>query len=574
MSSSKKLSAAIAQQYIGKKTFRYMVEARKLDTVIGTIRSYDKKTKLFTNVHEKDQQTEELDLEELLNGIKAYEVLFEDKNHDDVNYSLCLIPGHVYFNSDEDADNSYRKRTLKGILKDQLEYIKDKEDNGVFRNKIKDVPRGAIVYHNPGDANGNNTNIYYQYRKGDYVGPYKLKGKEKKLKANTYELFWLDREWNHTCVDDEIQIFYMRPGHEVYWTHVRTKNDINRNRKNSKRSSSVKSSKGNGSSSSKKKIPNAKTSKSADSQSSPINVDDDIYKDGASIHDKNDEFDRYGINRLRWPGERDLFSSKDKDESLSLMVESVSDEADGKRKITYFVMTKGDNNNNDRIVSKWFTMREWCTRFYCHREYAESKKSADKEEATRKKVRAKRKLIAKKSNSTPKDIVDLVSEDEEDKSSTPKSSTNSLTPTTTTTTTLNVTTSALVNINNDGSSVATTTTAVVKKKSAVDKGVVKKPVDEKQAVKRKNKRRKTGKYIGKRTLEWAEVDPNKPEEELWCFGTVTQKINTRWIVVYDDDVSGHSKWYDQREMVESEVKYAIGAYKNPKYKKHKKYKDK
>ena len=559
--SSKKLSAVIAQQYIGKKTFRYMIEARSLDIVIGTIRSYDKKTKLFTNVHE-DQQTEELDLEELLNGIKAYEVLFEDKNHDDVNYSLCLIPGHVYFTSDEDADNSYRKRTLNGILKDQLEYIKYKADNGVFRNKIKDVPRGAIVYHNPGDANGNNTNIYYQYRKGDYVSAYKLKGKEKKLKANTYELFWLDRFLNNTCVDDEIQIFYMRPGHEVYWTHVRTKNYINRSRQKSKDSSDGKSSKG--SSSSERKIPNAKTSKSAKSQSSPINVDDDIYKDGASIHDKNDEFDRYGINRLRWPGERDLFTSKDRDESFSLMVESVSGEADGKRKITYFVTSNGDNIGN--IVSKWFTMREWCTRFYCHREYAESKKSAEKEEATRKKVRAKRKLIAKKSNSTPKDTVDLVSDDEEEKYITPNSSTNSLTPTTTTTT-LNVTTSALVNINTDGSSVATTTTAVLKKKSAVDKGVVK------QAVKRKNKRRKTGKYIGKRTLEWAEVDPNKPEEELWCFGTVTQKKNSHWIVVYDDDVSSHLKWYEQRQMVESEVKHAIAAYKNPKYKKNKKYKD-
>ena len=559
--SSKKLSAVIAQQYIGKKTFRYMIEARSLDIVIGTIRSYDKKTKLFTNVHE-DQQTEELDLEELLNGIKAYEVLFEDKNHDDVNYSLCLIPRHVYFTSDKDADNSYRKRTLKGILADQVKYIKDKEDNGVFRNKIKDVPRGAIVYHNPGDANGNNTNIYYQYRKGDYVSAYKLKGKEKKLKANTYELFWLDRFLNNTCVDDEIQIFYMRPGHEVYWTHVRTKNYINRSRQKSKDSSDGKSSKG--SSSSERKIPNAKTSKSAKSQSSPINVDDDIYKDGASIHDKNDEFDRYGINRLRWPGERDLFTSKDRDESFSLMVESVSGEADGKRKITYFVTSNGDNIGN--IVSKWFTMREWCTRFYCHREYAESKKSAEKEEATRKKVRAKRKLIAKKSNSTPKDTVDLVSDDEEEKYITPNSSTNSLTPTTTTTT-LNVTTSALVNINTDGSSVATTTTAVLKKKSAVDKGVVK------QAVKRKNKRRKTGKYIGKRTLEWAEVDPNKPEEELWCFGTVAQKKNSHWIVVYDDDVSSHLKWYEQRQMVESEVKHAIAAYKNPKYKKNKKYKD-
>ena len=96
------------------------------------------------------------------------------------------------------------------------------------------------------------------------------------------------------------------------------------------------------------------------------------------------------------------------------------------------------------------------------------------------------------------------------------------------------------------------------KKSAVDKGVVK------QAVKRKNKRRKTGKYIGKRTLEWAEVDPNKPEEELWCFGTVAQKKNSHWIVVYDDDVSSHLKWYEQRQMVESEVKHAIAAYKNPK----------
>ena len=552
--SSKKLSAAIAQQYIGKKTFRYMIEAKSLDIVIGTIRSYDKKTKLFTNVHE-DQQTEELDLEELLNGIKAYEVLFEDKNHDDVNYSLCLIPGHVYFTSDEDADKSYRKRTLKGILADQLKYVKYNADNGVFRSKIKDVPRGAIVYHNPGDKNGNNTNIYYQFRKGDYVSAYKLKGKEKKLKANTYELFWLDRFLNNTCVDDEIQIFYMRPGHEVYWTHVRTKNYINRSRQKSKDSSDGKSSKG--SSSSKMKIPNAKTAKSANSQSSPINIDDDICKDGASIHDKNDEFDRYGINRLRWPGERDLFTSKDRDESFSLMVESVSGEADGKRKITYFVMSNGDNIGN--IVSKWFTMREWCTRFYCHREYAEAKKNADKEDATRKKVRAKRKLIAKKSNSTPKDTVDLVSDDEEEKSITPNSSTNSLTPTTTTTTT----TSALVNINTDGSSVATTTTAVLKKKSAV-----KKPV-----VKRKNKRRKTGKYIGKRTLEWAEVDPNKPEEELWCFGTVTQKKNSHWIVVYDDDVSSHPKWYEQRQMVESEVKHAIAAYKNPTYKKNKKYKD-
>tara|TARA_B100001248_G_C27381514_1_gene457178 strand:+ start:433 stop:2121 length:1689 start_codon:yes stop_codon:yes gene_type:complete len=561
--SSKKLSAAIAQQYIRKKTFRYMIEARSLDIVIGTIRSYDKKTKLFTNVHE-DQQTEELDLEELLNGIKAYEVLFEDKNHDDVNYSLCLIPGHVYFTSDEDADKSYRKRTLNGILKDQLKYIKYNADNGVFQNKIKDVPRGAIVYHNPGDKNGNNTNIYYQFRKGDYVSAYKLKGREKKLKANTYELFWLDRFLNNTCVDDEIQIFYMRPGHEVYWTHVRSKNYINRSRQKSKDSSDGKSSKG--SSSRKRKIPDAKTSKSAKSQSSPINIDDDICKDGASIHDKNDEFDRYGINRLRWPGERDLFTSKDRDESFSLMVESVSGEADGKRKITYFVMPNGNNTNGNNIVSKWFTMREWCTRFYCHREYAESKKSADKEEATRKKVRAKRKLIAKESNSTPKDLVDLVSEDEEDKSSTPKSGTNSLTPTTTTT--LNVTTSALVNINTNGSSVATTTTAVVKKKSSV-----KKPVVEKQAVKRKNKRRKIGKYIGKRTLEWAEVNPNNPEEELWCFGTVTQKKNTRWIIVYDDDVSNHPKWYDQREMVESEVKYAIGAYNNPAYKKHKKYKE-
>ena len=106
----------------------------------------------------------------------------------------------------------------------------------------------------------------------------------------------------------------------------------------------------------------------------------------------------------------------------------------------------------------------------------------------------------------------------------------------------------------------TTTTAIVE--------VKKKPF-----IRRKNKRRKTGEYIGKRTLEWAEVDPNKPEEELWCFGTVTQKKNSHWIVVYDDDVSSHPKWYDQRQMVESEVKFAIAAYKNPKYKKNKKYKE-